>query len=45
MGLNIKKHLRMTLIPGIVIAGIVEGIVVISIYLNTGNIDIISIGL
>ena len=40
MGLNIKKHLRMTLTAGIVIAGIVEGIVVISIYLNTGNIDI-----
>jgi len=43
MGLNIKKHLRMTLIMGIVVAVIVEGIVVISIYLNTGNIDIVSI--
>ena len=40
MGLNIKKHLRMTLIVGIVVAVIVEGVAVISIYLNTGDIVI-----
>ncbi|HIE30863.1 MAG TPA: hypothetical protein EYP67_00560 [Methanosarcinales archaeon] len=41
--MNRKKLLRMALITGIVVAAICEGIVIISIYLITGNIDIVSI--